>query len=397
MLIIVSTHPIQYQVPIWRALAADGRVPFEVWYLTDFGVEPSRDPEFGTTFRWDIDTMSGYPYRILRAAEGAVPANFWKCRSTENLREMLRKAGATAVWIQGWQVAGYWQAAFAAKAAGAAVWLRAESNDLAPTPPWKRVLKRLILGRLFSVVDHFLYIGQGNRRLYRSFGVRESQLRPAPYAIDNARFATQADALRDERAELRRKWGVADNALCVLFCGKFIAKKRPMDLVRAAQALMADNRLPEIHLLFVGAGELGEELRQSCDVVYDADAPQGGATARAPGFPRASFAGFLNQTEVSRAYVAADCLVLASDHGETWGLVVNEALASGLPSIVSDACGCAEDLVGAEWTFPLGDIEALANSLKKFAVKKPVEISTVLPSVQDTLSTIVKTYAALET
>ena len=58
MLAILTTHPIQYQVPLWQALALDGGVPFEVWYLTSHGVQPSADQEFGQTFSWDIDTLT---------------------------------------------------------------------------------------------------------------------------------------------------------------------------------------------------------------------------------------------------------------------------------------------------------------------------------------------------
>src|SRR6185503_72403 len=119
MLAIVTTHPIQYQTPIWRALAADGHVPFEVWYLTDFGVRPSRDRQFDKTFQWDIDLLSGYPHAFLKTAAGATPADFWRCRLAENLRARVANAGVKALWIQGWQVAGYWQAARQAKAAGA--------------------------------------------------------------------------------------------------------------------------------------------------------------------------------------------------------------------------------------------------------------------------------------
>ena len=77
-----------------------------------------------------------------------------------------------------------------------------------------------------------------------------------------------------------------------------------------------------------------------------------------------TFAGFLNQTEIPAAYVASDCLVLASDYGETWGLVVNEAMACGRAAIVSDRAGCAADLVvegKTGLTFPFGDVEALAD------------------------------------
>ena len=369
MLVIISTHPIQYQTPIWRALA-ETAIPFQVWYLTDFGIEASHDKEFGEKFRWDIDTISGYPHRILKSSAGATPGNFWACRTSEDLAAALRTAGARAVWIQGWQVAGYWQAAFAASGTtGAQLWLRGESNDLAPAAWWKRGLKKQVLGRLFDLVDRFFYIGAASRRFYRSFGVPERKLVAAPYAVDNARFEAQARALRPQRAALRDVWGIAPDAFCILFCGKFIAKKHPLDIVKAVALLQRSGRLANAHILFAGAGELANDLRRACDVVFDAS--QSASAPASPGRPKASFAGFLNQTEVSRAYVAADCLVLPSDFGETWGLVVNEAMASGLPVIVSDACGCAEDLAGPQGTFPLGDIAALADRLEVLLRQSP--------------------------
>jgi glycosyltransferase involved in cell wall biosynthesis len=81
--------------------------------------------------------------------------------------------------------------------------------------------------------------------------------------------------------------------------------------------------------------------------------------------PSATFAGFLNQGEISKAYVAADCLVLPSV-SETWGLAVNEGMACGLPAVVSDAAGCAPDLIDegkTGFTFPVGDTAQLANRL----------------------------------
>jgi glycosyltransferase involved in cell wall biosynthesis len=389
MLAILTTHPIQYQVPFWQALAKDGRVPFEVWYLTSHGTKPSLDPEFGKTFTWDIETLAGYPHRVIDGAEGATPYSFWKCRLRERLRDRLRRSGATALWVQGWQVAAYWQGVREARAAGAEVWLRGESNDLAPAEWWKRPLKRLALGRLFAQVDRFLYIGAANKRLYQRFGIREAQLFATPYAVDNARFAQQAAAVRPRRMEWRRRWGIGDDAFCVLFCGKFIPKKRPMDLVDAARRYGSDRRRRSIHLLFVGSGDLGETLRRACNVVYDADrnGAQGATpfvTAEAAARPRASFVSFLNQTEISRAYVAADCLVLPSDEGETWGLVVNEALASGTVAVASRSCGCAEDMLPAHnghRTFETGNTQDLADILDR------VQNDLTLPAgVADVLS-----------
>lgn len=389
MLAIVTTHPIQYQTPIWRALAADARMPFEVWYLTDFGTRPSRDRQFDKTFQWDIDLLSGYPHAFLKTSAGATPVDFWRCRLTEDFRARMRAAGVKALWMQGWQVAGYWQAVRQAKAAGAEVWLRAESNDLAPVPPWKRPFKRAALGYLFGRIDRFFTIGSANRRLYRNYGVPESKLWPAPYAVDNARFAAQAEVSRGQRGDIRRAWGIADDAFGVLFCGKFIAKKRPLDLIAAARQAIASGT--KVHLLFAGSGELGNALRAACRVAFDAD--NLGITSADAGAPPASFTGFLNQTEISRAYVAADALVLPSDAGETWGLVVNEAMASGLPCIVSEACGCAEDLVAPEWRFPLGDGDALAGRIVAMKTRGP-GLQKTPPTFAETVAAVAQAYAA---
>lgn len=369
MLAVLTTHPIQYQVPLWQALSRDAAVPFEVWYLSDHGIKPTYDVEFEKSFAWDLDSLGGYPHRFLSVNRDANVDRFNKLRLAEPLEKLFREKDVRAVWVQGWQVRAYWQTVWQAHACGLPVWLRGESNDLAPTPQLKRQAKRILLGQFFRRVNQFLYIGQANRRLYESFGVRAEQLHPAPYCVDNERFARQAEELRPERARIRREWNIPDNALCLLFAGKFIAKKHPFDLVAAARDPRLQSTGRPLHLLFAGSGELGQEIRQVCHVVFDAE---DGASIRPRVVegnghaPHASFTGFLNQTEISKAYVAADCLVLPSDYGETWGLVVNEALASGLPCVASDACGCSEDLIApldSAYRFRLGDHASLSNAL----------------------------------
>ena len=393
MLAILTTHPIQYQVPLWQTLARDGRVPFEVWFLTDHGTRRSRDREFGQTFSWDIETLSGYPYRFLDVAQGLSPSSFLKCRLRERLRDRLRASQVSALWIQGWQVVAYWQAVREARLAGIEVWLRGESNDLAPQPPWKRTLKRVKNEWLFRRGDKFFYIGEANRRLYEKSGVAKEKLYPAPYAVDNERFAMQAGDLRPRRAALREQWGIPKDAFCILFCGKFIPKKRPLDLIAAARALIEKSALSKLHLLFVGSGVLGPELRRACLVVCDTaglTSQRIGGMNPASVLPPASFTGFLNQKEISQAYVAADCLVLPSDYRETWGLVVNEALASGLPCVVSQACGCAEELSGCG-SFVPGDIDMLSSKLVRIA-QQGCNIVTP-PAISQSVSSIVRAYS----
>ncbi len=398
MLAILSTHPIQYQVPLWQALARDGSVPFEVWYLSDHGTQPSYDKQFGKSFAWDLDVLSGYPHRFLRTNTDSDVSSFTKLRIAEPLAQLFREKEVSALWVQGWHVWAFWQAVWQAHRGGIPVWLRGESNDLGTTSSWKMPVKQLMLGEFFKRVDKFLYIGEANRRLYLKYGVMPEQLHPAPYCVDNDRFAAQADAIQPQRAEIRRAWNIPDNAFCVLFAGKFIDKKRPLDLVRAAVDPQLKNLGRPLHLLFVGSGDLGSGLRDACHVVFDAETDGSKAVDHSAELPNASFAGFLNQTEISKAYVAADCLVLPSDAGETWGLVVNEAMASGLPCIVSDACGCGEDLVSPinpAFRFPLGDTSALAGAIVEM-MGQPPSVEVVRAQVNKfNLGVTVKTISKL--
>lgn len=347
MLAILTSHPIQYQAPLWRAIAADARVPFEVWFLTPHAVKPSYDREFGKTFAWDVDLLSGFPHRFLDVAPDWRLDRFFGIRVRESWRQLLVDRNVSALWVEGWRFSEQWAAVAAAHRLGIPVWLRGETHGLAPEGVFKRLLRRAALGWFFRRTSGFLCIGSANRRFYRRLGVPESALVPAPYCVDNRRFAEEASRLLPERAAIRNAWGIAPDAKCVLFCGKLIPKKRPLDLFAAAARVSSVDGAP-VHLLWAGDGLLGSELR----------------TAHASaGAPPVTFAGFLNQSNVSRAYAAADVLVLPSDFGETWGLVANEAMASGVPVIASDRCGCAEDLaqpLGPRHVFPCGDREQLA-------------------------------------
>jgi glycosyltransferase involved in cell wall biosynthesis len=406
VLAILTSHPIQYQAPIWRALAASGRTPFEVWFLTDHGARNSPDAEFGRTFQWDVDLLDGYPHQYLRVEAGWTLKSFRGITLRESLRERIRAAGVTALWVEGWRFKPFWDAVRDAKTLGAQVWMRGESNDLRRNGWLKSLAKRTVLSRHLSLVDHFLPIGSANRRFYKSYSAREHQLHPAPYCVDNDRFASQAAELHSRRRELRARWNIADDSLCVLFCGKFIDKKRPSDVIAAVHRLSRGEGGQPMHLLFVGTGALGSAMRQQCEVMFDAEASEaaslGSTSAPSGRGPRASFAGFLNQTEIAEAYVAADVLVLPSDHGETWGLVVNEAMACGTSAIVSDQCGCAEDLaarVDPQLVFRCGDVEGLARAVAHFQSHRPAAetVRTVVDAhhLRHTVETVDRLYAAI--
>jgi glycosyltransferase involved in cell wall biosynthesis len=231
---------------------------------------------------------------------------------------------------------------------GIPVLMRGESNALRPRGCLTRTPHRWLLAQCAA----FLPIGRASRDFYAGYGIPPSKLFDAPYFVDNERFAESAARAQPRRAQLRAAWSIPAEAVCFCFAGKLEAKKRILDLLHALGIAVA--RSPRLHLLVVGSGEL---------------MPQAKAVVERGHLP-VSFAGFLNQSEIAAAYVAMDCLVLPSDFGETWGLVVNEAMACARAAIVSDRVGCAADLVTPGVTgdiFPFGDTASLANKLVELA------------------------------
>src|SRR5262245_37301637 len=128
MLAVLTTHPIQYQVPLWKALSKRGEVPFRVFYMSDLGLRQRLDPGFGRKFAWDIDLLGGYDYEFINVREGPSQDSFLWLRLKTNFTAMLRDRGVRVLWVQGWQVAAFWQAIWEARRVGIEVWLRGETN-----------------------------------------------------------------------------------------------------------------------------------------------------------------------------------------------------------------------------------------------------------------------------
>jgi len=340
---ILASHPIQYQAPWFRELSKSATV--EVF----FALQPSPEEQgagFGSAFTWDVDLLSGYQNRFL-SNRAATPSTerFSGC-DTPQIADIIKTARFDAFIVCGWNLKSYWQAIRACRRSGVPVMVRGDSQLATPRSPVIQLAKEIIYPRLLRQFDGFLSVGKRNEEYLRHYGVPRDRIFFAPHFVDNEWFKAKASAAHANRNALRESWGVPPDGIAALFVGKFIPKKRPADLLRAS-ALVRQKGI-EVTPVFVGAGELKAPMRKLADEL---------------GVP-AKLEGFRNQTELPSYYVAADFLVLPSDGGETWGLVVNEAMACGLPAIVSNAVGCAPDMIekGATgYEFPVGDIEALAE------------------------------------
>lgn len=323
-LLYLVSHPIQYQAPLLRRIAAEPGIELRVVFERTDTEQGYFDDGFGTRVRWDIPLREGYDSVALR--------------ETSLTREI---ADTDVVWLHGWASAMLLQALGIARAKGRPVLMRGENQDqsMPDGTGLRGWLKRRYLGWIFRRCAAFLAIGGANHDYYRKRGIGEDRIFPMPYAVDNAAFAQRARA--SDPAGLRRDLGIDPEAQVVLFAGKFQRRKRPDLLVEAWL------RLPEPRpaLVMVGDGEMRAQLE----------------SVRHRGLV---FAGFRNQGELPAFYALADVFVLPSEH-EPWGLAVNEAMACGTPVIVSDQVGCARDLVREECgaVFPAGDVEALTAAL----------------------------------
>ncbi|CAG0958960.1 GDP-mannose-dependent alpha-(1-6)-phosphatidylinositol monomannoside mannosyltransferase [Geobacteraceae bacterium] len=337
---VVTTHPIQYMAPWFRALAADPALELEVIYFRELNAL-QQGAGFGRAFQWDVPLRQGYASRVLGAAAGiaAVP------RLLLRLRCAVCDIRPDAVLVTGWNEPGLAAAYPLMKWLGVPVILRGDSNALRLRSAMTKLMHRMLLG----FVSVAVVVGKANRQFYLDNGVRPDQLFEGAHYVESERMLAMAQAQAQERSGLRRENGFADEDFVFSFVGKHVPFKRPMLLVEAA-ALARQRGLP-VKLLFAGSGELTDALQRRA------------AELNVP----AHFTGFLNQTEMWQAYVPADAFVLPSTNGETWGLVTNEAMLFGLPVIVSDQVGCGPDLVveGETGYVFSGGAEGLAAAMEK--------------------------------
>lgn len=352
--IFINSHPIQYFAPLYQYLQQRGD-SLETWYCSAENINGHVDKQFSTRVQWDIPLLEGYSFRFFRnwSWKPTIYGGFLGLLNP-GLIKALFSAPKSIVIVHGWGYATHVLAIVAARLAGHHVCVRGESplNQEIKNPPWKQFIKKMLLGKLlFRCVSTFLYIGQQNFLFYRFMGIGESRLLFIPYAVDNERFRLEATRLQPNRSAMRAGWGLTDHALVFLFVGKYITKKRPMDILRAFAGLSDGSYA----LVMVGEGELRQEMEEFID---------------REGLRQVYLTGFKNQSEIPTFYCMADVLVVSSGVGETWGLVVNEAMNFDLPLIVSETVGCGTDLVASGINgllYPEGNIEALAAAMKQSA------------------------------
>lgn len=189
-------------------------------------------------------------------------------------------------------------------------------------------IKEWLRKKIFSLFDAALVGGSHSKAYAEILGMSSQKIFIGSDVIDNQYFTIKSDWARDNDTHLRNSYQLPDNYFLVV--SRFIEKKNIARLLEAYSHYTSLSADQAWSLVICGSGPLEAELKNQADKLQ---------------LKRVLFPGFKQIDVLPIYYGLARCFIIPSAHDEQWGLVVNEAMASGLPVLVSRACGCAADLV----------------------------------------------------
>lgn len=347
-LAIITSHPIQYNAPLFRLLTERKNINLRVFYTwgqTKDGLV--YDPDFKKEFKWDIPLLDGYEQEFVENISANPGAGHFKGIINKDLIERIDLYNPDALLVYGWSFNSHLQVLRQYKGKKRIIF-RGDSNLLDEPPGFsiKKTARRIFLSWIYRHIDLALYTGEANKQYYLKHGLTDQQLHYAPHAIENERFF-DTDGKHEQKAKQWRKdLGIPEEAIVFLFAGKLEAKKDPLLLIDCFKTLEGKN----LRLIIAGNGVLEQEAKQ-----------------HAAGDGRILFLDFQNQQQMPAVYRLCDVFVLPSKGpGETWGLSVNEAMACSKPVIVSSRCGCAVDLVRQNgFIFTAGNRTELLHAMQQ--------------------------------
>ena len=345
------THPIQYFSPLFKELNKNLEIDLTVYYFSDETIKIFEDKGFNKKIKWDINLLEGYNFEFLKN-NSLIPTIYKPPFGLINFSVLkkIKKDKLDIVLIHGWNYVSHWIVFLICFFRKIPVILRSEMSVSQEFKKSKIKLffKKMILKKfLFKKISAFLAIGKENYNFYLYYGVPASKIFLAPYGIDNDRFNGQFNIYKNNKEEIKKELKCSGYDKIILFVGKLISKKNPIDLVKAFHLINNEN----IGLILIGEGKLRYNIENYIKKYF---------------LKNIFITGFINQKELPKYYTISDLFVLPSGIGETWGLVVNEAMNFKLPVIVSDTTGCSADLVidGVNgYKFKEGDIKDLSEKI----------------------------------
>ena len=325
-------RPTQFEAPFYRFAARDPEHELRVLFTAPDLADAVFDPELGRSISWGIDLLGGYPYEVCPSWGEAG----WLAKRLERTDLLI---------VNGYTRRVYLLAALLARKAKVPAALRLDSVSWSGSPMAKRILYALALRRLYSL---FFAVGGRTLEFLREMGVPPERAAIFSYTVDVEHFREHSRLA--DRAAVRARLGVPDEAKLVLSLAKFNEREAPWDLLRAFQRLSQDT-----WLVLAGDGPARAELEREAG-------------------PRVRFPGYVPYPELPALYAAADLFVHPARE-ERWGVSVQEALACGLPVIASSRVGAASDLIepgGNGFPYDAGDEAGLAARIAE-ALALPTE------------------------
>ena len=243
------------------------------------------------------------------------------------LRRWLKSGEYGLLHLAGWGHPVLFSALVLASMQGIPIIMESDTSKNAGVPRWKQAVKRLFYPKLFRIPAMFLPGGSRQVEYLRHYGVPVNRIKVAQMTVDTARISSHIDAMdNDRKASIRASYDIHSDGIVFLYVGRLEPHKGLIELINAFNCISStENGLA--YLLIAGDGSLRNLIE--------------GQTVKRKYI---RYAGRLSGSALLDVYAVADVFVLVSRF-EPWGLVVNEAMAAGLPVIVSACLGCVDDLV----------------------------------------------------
>lgn len=299
----------------------------------------------------------GSPYYFADSSNPKRAPGYWKCLFSDQRMENISSTNASSRLYEELEnispdvvIAG----AIAYPSGATAVrWARDNKkpvvimDDVRLVDVKRSALVNWVKRRIYANVDALFIPAPSHVPDYKFWGITEEQMFFGVNAVDNQFFTERSDAARKNTETVRQKYGLPERFF--LSVGRQISKKNLSVLIEAFSSIREKGKWG---LVMVGDGPDADALKNAA-FRYNI---------------KAIFLPFQSQENLCEIYGIADCFVLPSIF-ETWGLVVNEAMACRLPVLVSNQCGCANILVRDGyngWQFNPHISEELAQLMKRF-------------------------------
>ena len=361
---IITSHPIQYNAPFFKQLAQNDVFKIKVFYTWGQSKSGSiNDPDFNIKREWDIDLLDGYDYCFVENTASDPGSHHFYGINNPSLIKTIESFKPDSLLVYGWSfkshlaVIRYFKGSIPIIFRGDSTLLDKFIGNFAIL---KSFIRRLFLSWVYHYIDYALFVGKSNYDYYMLMGLKKHQLLYGPHAIDNQRFSSISHQQKNEIEKWKFDLGIYNTDFVFLFVGKFENKKNPLLLIDAFKKLMHTSA----KLIFIGDGVLFSNMK----IAAQSDS-------------RIKFLGFQNQSKMPLVYRLGSVLILPSKGpNETWGLAINEAMASGLAVIASDKCGGAIDLIthNTGLIFESNNQKALYNAMLHYINNQSISISNGL-------------------